>query len=211
MKSPVKVDLSSAVVDYRPAAGEERSVLAHELKARALFDSYPWRTFRSYDKQKHYSGTYWSSTLSDHVIYESRLELANLMIADFDVEVKHIAAQPFMLTAKVNERTCTHILDYFWGTDEQPIVVDVVRRERLDRDAVQFLCAWTRAIIESRGWSYTVVSEPDPTYLANIRFFAGYRRGWLVDLKVLAELRARREQLGGRSIAEFEASLTQGH
>lgn len=67
MKSPVKVDLSSAVVGYRPAAGEERTVPAHELKATALFDSYPWRTFRSYDKQKHYSGTYWSSTLSDHV------------------------------------------------------------------------------------------------------------------------------------------------
>ena len=76
------------------------------MKARALFDSYPWRTFRSYDNQKHYSGTYWSSTLGDHVIYdESRLELANLMIADFVVDVKRIAAQPFMLTAKVNERT----------------------------------------------------------------------------------------------------------
>ena len=71
MKSPVKVDLSSAVVAYRPAAGEERSLLAHEVKPRALFNSYPWRTFRSYDKQRHYSGTYWSSTLGDHVIYES--------------------------------------------------------------------------------------------------------------------------------------------
>lgn len=208
MKSPVKVDLSSAVVAYRPAAGEERSVPAHEVKARALFDSYPWRTFRSYDKQKHYSGTYWSSTLGDHVIYESRLELANLIIADFVVDVKRIAAQPFMLTAKVNEQTCRHILDYFWGADEQPVVVDVVRHERLERDAVQFLCAWTRAIIESRGWTYTVVSEPDPTYLANIRFLAGYRRGWLVNQEVLGELRARREQLGGRAIAEFEASLT---
>ena len=208
MKSPVKVDLSSAVVAYRPAAGEERSLLAHEVKPRALFNSYPWRTFRSYDKQRHYSGTYWSSTLGDHVIFESRLELANLMIADFAADVKRIAAQPFMLTAKVNERTCTHILDYFWGSDEQPTVVDVVWRERLERDAAQFLCVWTRAIIESLGWTYTVVSEPDPTYLANIRFLAGYRRGWLVDQEVLAELRVRKGQLGDRSIAEAEASLT---
>ena len=79
---------------------------------------------------------------------------------------------------------------------------------QLDRDAVQFLCAWTRAIIESRGWTYTVVSEPDHTYLANIRFLAGYRRGWLINQEVLGELRARSEQLGGRAIAEFEASLT---
>mgnify|MGYP003440152638 FL=1 len=201
------MDLSSAVVGYRPAAGEERTVPAHELKATALFDSYPWRTFRSYDKQKHYSGTYWSSTLSDHVIYESRLELANLMIADFDADVNRIAAQPFMLTATVNERTRAHILDYLWGTDEQPTVVDVVRRERLGREAVQLLCAWTRVVIESRGWTYRVVSEPDPTYLANVRFLAGYRRGWLVNQEVLAELRARGERMGGRSIAEVEASL----
>ena len=88
MKSPLKVDLNSAVVAYRPAAGEERTVLAHAVQAEALFGSYPRRTFRSHDKQKHYSGTYWSSTLSGHVIYESRLKLANLMIADFDIRVK---------------------------------------------------------------------------------------------------------------------------
>ncbi len=207
MKSPVRVDLSSAVVAYRPAAGEERSVLAREVKAEALFDGYPWRTFRSYDKQKHYSGTYWSSTLSDHVIYESRLELANLVIADFDTRVKRIAAQPFMLTAVINDQTRAHILDYLWGTDEQPVVVDVVRRERLRHDAVQLLCAWTRVIIESRGWTYQVVSEPDSTYMANVRFLAGYRRGCLVNQDVLVELRARRERICGRSIAEVEASL----
>ena len=207
MKSPVKVDLNSAVVAYRPAAGEERTVVARGAQAKALFESYPWRTFRSYDKQKHYSGTYWSSTISDHVIYESRLELANLVIADFDIGVKRIAAQPFMLTAEVNDQTRAHILDYLWGTDEQPVVVDVVRRERLSHDAVQLLCAWTRVIIESCGWTYKVVSEPDPTYLANIRFLAGYRRGWLVNQDVLVELRARREQIRGRSIAQIEASL----
>lgn len=97
MKSPVKVGLSSAVVAYRPAAGEERSVPAHAVQAKELFDSYPWRTFRSDEKQKHYSGTYWLSTLADHVIYESRLELANLVTADFGIGVKRIAAQPCML------------------------------------------------------------------------------------------------------------------
>lgn len=33
----------------------------------------PWRTFRWGKGQKHYSGTYWSATQCDHVIYESRL------------------------------------------------------------------------------------------------------------------------------------------
>ena len=38
----------------------------------------PWRTFRWYKGQKHYSGLYWSATTRTHVAYESRLELARL-------------------------------------------------------------------------------------------------------------------------------------
>ena len=38
MSVPVRMDLSSAVVTYRPAAGEERSVNAHDAKPMELFD-----------------------------------------------------------------------------------------------------------------------------------------------------------------------------
>lgn len=41
-----------------------------------LASASPWRTFRWYRGQKHYSGFYWSATMRDHVVYESRLELA---------------------------------------------------------------------------------------------------------------------------------------
>ncbi|WP_328690042.1 hypothetical protein OHA74_12945 [Streptomyces phaeochromogenes] len=44
--------------------------------------SVPWRTFRWRYGQKHYSGTYWSSTMRTHVVYESRLELTRLLYAD---------------------------------------------------------------------------------------------------------------------------------
>lgn len=47
-------------------------------------EAVPWRTFRWHRDQKHYSGFYWSATMRDHVIYESRLELARLLLADFD-------------------------------------------------------------------------------------------------------------------------------
>lgn len=170
-----------------------------------MFEGYPWRTFRSHDGQKHYSGTYWSSTLGDHVIYESRLELANLVAADFDQHVERIAAQPFLLTAEVEGQPRRHILDYIWGTDEDPVVVDVVRRERLSHNKIQFLCAWTRIIIESIGWSYLVASEPDPVWLANVRFLAGYRRGWLLNQDVLNEIRSSRLRFAGLSVAETEA------
>jgi hypothetical protein len=35
--------------------------------------------------------------MGGHVIYESRLELARLLLADFDRDVAAIAAQPFVL------------------------------------------------------------------------------------------------------------------
>src|ERR1700747_71505 len=97
----VDVELESAVVSYRPAVGEERSSSARKVSSEAVLGGVPWRTFRWYFGQRHYSGTYWSSTQHDHVIYESRLELANLLLADFDSKVRRIAAQPFMFRAEV--------------------------------------------------------------------------------------------------------------
>jgi hypothetical protein len=67
--------------------------------------------------QKHYSGTYWSSTVSGPVIYESRLELARLLFADFDHRVLDIVAQPFLLRAAVDQKARKHVPDYLVITD----------------------------------------------------------------------------------------------
>jgi hypothetical protein len=77
-----------ATVAYR------RSVDAQEIErswceasAVELLAAAPWRTFCWFKGQKHYSGTYWATTKHDHVIYESRLELANHILAGFDPTV----------------------------------------------------------------------------------------------------------------------------
>jgi hypothetical protein len=98
--------------------------------AAALLGAVPWRTFRWYFGQRHYSGAWWSATVRDHVIYESRLELSRLLLADFDPLVRGIVAQPFMVTATVRGESRRHILDYLWDTVDGPVVVDVVRAER---------------------------------------------------------------------------------
>jgi hypothetical protein len=210
MSDVVRVDLSSAAVAYRPAAGEQRWVPAGEVSPAALFLAAPWRTFRWYFGQRHYSGTYWSATERDHVIYESRLELGNLILADFDPTVHHIVAQPFQLTANVDRQERRHILDYLWDSDEGPIVVDVVRIERMTNPRIVRLCAWTKEIVESLGWSYLVLNEPVAVRIANVRFLAGYRREWMVNQDVLADLRCRRADLIGRSIGAAE-ELIRGH
>jgi hypothetical protein len=82
---------SGVSVSYRRA--DDLSEVAREWAAAGadeLASATPWRTFRWHRGQKHYSGTCWSSTLGSHVIYGSRLELARLLFADFDISVRHI-------------------------------------------------------------------------------------------------------------------------
>lgn len=101
--------------------------------------------------QKHYSGTYWSATESRHVIYESRLELARLLYADFDRSVQRICAQPFLLSCVVNNVERKHIPDYFLMTTSGPKVVDVKPARRLSVPEVVSTFEWTRSAIERRG------------------------------------------------------------
>ncbi|MFZ3595745.1 TnsA-like heteromeric transposase endonuclease subunit [Streptomyces sp. BH104] len=149
----------------------------------------PWRTFRWYKGQKHYSGTYWSATMRDHVIYESRLELSRLLFADFDPSVRGIVAQPFLLKTVLEGKVRRHIPDYLLLTGQTPVVVDVKPLHRLSKPEVGFTFSWTRQVVESRGWKYEVWSEPPAVELGNIRFLAGYRRDWLFSAEVLDELR----------------------
>ncbi|MGV9989459.1 TnsA-like heteromeric transposase endonuclease subunit [Streptomyces sp. NPDC003374] len=162
---------------------------------KSLASAMPWRTFRWYKGQKHYSGTYWSATMRDHVIYESRLELARLLLADFDLSVCGIVAQPFMLKTVLEGKIRRHIPDYLLLTGQVPVVVDVKPLHRLSKPDVAFTFGWTRRAVESRGWKYEVWSEPPAVELENIRFLAGYRRGWLFSPEMLEDL--RRAELDG--------------
>jgi hypothetical protein len=117
------------------------------------------------------------------------LELTRLLFADFDPTVQRIFAQPFMLKTSVDRVGRRHIPDYLLLTDTGPIVVDVKPRHRLDSPKVAFTLAWTRKVVESRGWRFEVWSEPPEIPLANVRFLAGYRRDWLFDQDLVEELR----------------------
>lgn len=153
--------------------------------------SIPWRTFRWRNGQKHYSGTHWSSTMRDHVAYESRLELTRLLYADFDQDVTAVFAQPFLLSTTVDGRRRRHVPDYLVLREKDvPLVVDVKPRHLLTRPKVNFVLGWAREVVLSRGWDFEVWSEPPEAELANLRFLAGYRRDRLFDEDLLAEIRA---------------------
>jgi hypothetical protein len=169
-----------AGIQVRGAGGDvflecpfEESLVADVLAAE------PWRTFRWHKGQMHFSGSYWSATEGRPVIYESLLELAWLLQADFDPAVSRIIAQPFLMTAHVDGRERRHIPDFLLLRANGPQVVDVKPASRLQRSEVAFTFAWSRQVVEARGWEYVVRSEPDPVRVANVRLLACGRRAWL--------------------------------
>ena len=204
----VEVDISTATIDLRLANGETDRFAAAEVSEAALFAAIPWRTFGWYQGQRHYSGSYWAATEDNHVIYESRLELSSLLMADFDVSVLEIAAQPFLLQAVVNGRLRRHIPDFLWRTRAGLVAVDVVRRERLDGNPkIQVLCSWTREVIGSLGWDYRVVSDQPAVLLGNVRFLAGYRRKRYISTDALQQIRCCRDDLVGRRVDDAESVI----
>jgi hypothetical protein len=202
----VGMDAASAVLWLR--RGGQADVERHPLSRVTVgifAESVPWRTFRWYEGQRHYSGQYWSSTERAHVIYESRLELARLLFADFDVSVHRILAQPFLLTLEIDGSVRRHVPDFLLLTRTGPLVVDVKPRDRLAKPKVDFTLAWTRSVMASCGWDYEVFSEPPQVLLDNVRFLAGFRRDWLFDGDLLTQLRGA--GLDGLTLGEALQSL----
>ena len=112
------------------------------------------------------------------------------MFADFDTSVKRIIAQPFLLSAQVDGAVRRHVPDFLLLSDTGLTVVDVKPRLQLTKPTVSFTLAWTKDVVERHGWRYEVWSEPPEAEVGNLRFLAGFRRGWLLDANLLDALRA---------------------
>ena len=171
-----------------------------QVIARQIVEAAPWRTTRSARGQAHYPGWYWSATTGSHVIYESRLELARLLLADFDPDVTAIAAQPFLLRAQVSGRARRHVPDFLLVHADRTVqVVNVKPAARLADPAVAEALAWPGELFDGRGWGHEIWTGADPVLLANVRFLAGYRRPGMppdaVTAAVLGEIRPG-ERLG---------------
>ncbi|WP_280382770.1 TnsA-like heteromeric transposase endonuclease subunit [Nocardia wallacei] len=200
------VGVDAVEVAFRRADGSELVQPLEAVGAEVLGGAAPWRRFRWYHDQKHYSGSYWSATESGHVVYESRLELARLLFADFDCSVRRIVAQPFLLRAECGGKVRRHVPDFLLFTGSGPVVVDVKPAARLQNPKVAFTFGWTEQVVTARGWRYEVWIEPEPVELGNVGFLAGYRRAWLFEPDVLDGVRG--SVTSGMTIAEVLASIS---
>lgn len=182
--------LATVGVRYRPASGEDRvdSTLARAVSAD-LMAALPVREFRWYKGRTFYSGWFWSATTGGLVAYESLLELARVLLADFDADVCGLVAQPFQMREESGRVVRRHVPDLLLShRDGRVTVVDVKPAHRLADPTVRAVFGWTAELMELRGWDFEVWSGADPLVLANVRFLAGYRRDFTVDTR--AERRA---------------------
>jgi TnsA endonuclease N terminal len=182
---------ADAMVSLRMSDGGEASFPLRQVQGRQVAAAVPWRKARSARGQVHYPGYYWSATMGAHVICESRLELARLLLADFDPGVTAIAAQPFLLQARPDGRARRHVPDFLLvHADRQVQVVNVKPAGKLAEPRIAEALAWPGQLIEAHGWQYEIWSGADPVLLANLRFRAGYRRPGLLPGRLLDDVLA---------------------
>ena len=174
-------------VRYRRADGEFAETTLDRVVPADVVAGLPVREFRWYKGRQHYSGWYWSATMNGQVVYESRLELARIMLADFDPAVTGLAAQPFLLAGPDGGRDRRHVPDLLLaGGDGAVTVVDVKAASRLRGPAGPgAVLVDARRSAASRGWGFEAWSGADRRLLDNVRFLAGYRRGLVIDAGLL--------------------------
>ncbi|HEY9327682.1 MAG TPA: TnsA-like heteromeric transposase endonuclease subunit [Streptomyces sp.] len=173
---------AGAAVWIRYGADEVRNVSFEQLGQRHFEGSVPWRAMRSRRGQTHLPGSYWSSTMGTQVTFESQLELARLLLADFDPEVVGIRAQPCWMRHRVKGRARRHVPDFLLTLRSGLVrVVNVKPADRAKDPKVREALAWPGELFSAHGWPYEIWSGCEPMVLKNVRFLAGYRRPWVVD------------------------------
>lgn len=173
-------------VRFVTSEGREVECSLAEADARTIAQGRPVRIPPSYAGQGHYPGLFYSTTNSDLVVYESRLELAWLWLADFDQSIVRLSAQPFELSGLDGNRTRTRFPDFLWiGADGRLGVIDVKPASMLDEPEVRAALNWTAHALQARGWPYQVWHGASLIELRNVRLIAAGRLPGLVSSTVV--------------------------
>jgi hypothetical protein len=205
---PVSQTLAAGGVEvrYRREDGGFADARLDRLVVEDVVGGLPVREFRWWKGRVHYSGWYWASTTGRHVVYESRLELARIMLADQAPDVVGIAAQPFCLSGVDGGRVRRHVPDVLLAhADGGVSVVDVKAPSRLADPAVVAQFDWTRRVCARRGWGFEVWSSADAVLLDNVRFLAGYRRRAVIEEGLIPAVLAA--AASGASVGGLERAL----
>ncbi|KQR08573.1 TnsA-like heteromeric transposase endonuclease subunit [Cellulomonas sp. Leaf334] len=192
---------------YATAEGLEQTAELSAIDLREVAWGAPVRVPPSYAGQRNYPGLFWSATNRDHVVYESRLELEWLWLADFDPTIVRLAAQPLRIVGRDGPRERVRYPDFLAvDADGRGLVVDVKPEAMLADPAVQASLAWTSRTMGDAGLAYAVWTGAPDVVLRNVRLLASVRRPGMVPehaIRAAAEICP----ITGSSIGELEARL----
>jgi hypothetical protein len=189
------VEPDAVHVRFRRCDGLTGTATLDRVSAADVLGWLPVREFRSWKGRRHYSGWYWSATSGGLVAYESRLELARILLADFDPEVTGIAAQPFELAGPDGGKIRQHVPDLLLsGAGGSVTVVDVKPAARMGEAAVAAQFGWAERVCAGRGWRFEAWSGADRILLENVPFLAGYRRAMVIDTTLVPVVLATAER-----------------
>ena len=171
-------NFSSFRIAYKDGQGtlHEKNELSRVYKL-PTWDIVQVREFTSYSGQKHMPGLFWMSRMGQLVGYESRLEMFVLMQLDFNPAVTKVVSQPFTLHCQLKGKPFKHTPDYLTLEDTgKATVIDAKPRAEVDKLDNRRAFAATEGVCAEIGWHYSVQSEADPTFLANLKWLTGYRK-----------------------------------
>jgi hypothetical protein len=158
-----------------PASHLTRRMPLHEAAAVAFTDAPPIRQPPSFRGQWSKPGRYWFEKTRRHIVYESGLERLTLTLLDFDPLVSGVAGQPFAFHMTEPRRRYTP--DFFVQLSSGGSrVVEVKAARYLNEPKVREVTEWASRACASVGWDYVIAEEPEPAYLANVTWLAGFRR-----------------------------------
>lgn len=170
-------ELRLSCVSFTLDGATSHAVPAGAFPRMPLEDLQPIRRFAFFTRQRRNPGWYAWSAASRHVPYESRLELAHVMLADFDPMVVAATSQPFRIHYRAAGRSHTHVPDYLLQLrDGAWRVINVTLPRRLERPAIAERLAIMSIACKRWGWDYRVLGVPDSALLANVRLLASCKR-----------------------------------
>jgi hypothetical protein len=159
-----------------PATHEMRRDRLVDVGGVQFADVVPVRKPPSYRGQRNKPGLYYFSKTGHHIVYESHSERVVLTSLDFDPEVSAVASQPFAFHLP-GRSARHHTPDFFVQlANGGARVVEVKLAGQMNDPPVRKLAEWASQACAVAGWEYVMASKPEPVFLSNLLWLAGFRR-----------------------------------
>lgn len=147
------------------------------LRTKKPVEFQPIRRGLGFKGQAHRPGHHFFRTLNALVPYESRLERSCLLHWDYQGQVRQVTHQPLFVHIEGGRSSAGHVPDYLLLLDSgEQVLVDVKPRRFLEREQVQLNTQLMLDLCLQLGWMYSLESEPDPIYLANLNLLHAFGR-----------------------------------